>query len=109
MAFCPAMKGLPSEILEAIRATFTSLSHLVIENIALRQQLAVLKVARPQPKLTSFDRAFWVFLSRIWPHWSDALILVMPDTVVRWHRAGIQDVLAVEVAQGEARAATHRS
>ncbi len=77
------MKGLPSEILEAIRATFTSLSHLVIENIALRQQLAVLKVARPQPKLTPFDRVFWVFLSRIWPHWSDPLILVMPETVVR--------------------------
>ena len=84
------MKRLPSAILEAIRATFTSRSNLVIENIALRQQLAVLKVARPRPKLTPFDRAFWVFLSRIWPHWSDPLILVMPETVVRWHRAGFK-------------------
>ncbi len=109
MAFYPVMKRLPSAILEAIRATFASRSNLVIENIALRQQLAVLKVARPRPKLTPFDRAFWVFLSRIWPHWSDPLILVMPETVVRWHRAGFKTYWPVEVARGEARASTHRS
>jgi transposase InsO family protein len=63
---------------------------LVLENLALRQQLAVLKHRTKRPKLTNADRAFWVLLSRLWTDWQDALILVKPETVIRWHRKGFK-------------------
>ena len=56
----------------------------------LREQLSVLKIVRPRPKLTPFDRAFWLMLRQVWPHWSETLIIVKPETVVRWHRAGFK-------------------
>jgi len=36
------------------------------------------------------DRAFWLVLSRLWSRWADVLVLVKPETVVRWHRAGFR-------------------
>src|SRR4051812_3025443 len=59
-----------------------------MEAVALRQQLAVYKRKQPHPKLNRFDRLFWVVVRRIWTNWSEALILVKPNTVVSWHRAG---------------------
>lgn len=59
---------------------------LVLENLALRQQLAVLKQRYPRPRLQASDRFFWVFLSKVWSNWKDSLHLVHPATVVRWHR-----------------------
>lgn len=73
-----------------IRAFFRSQSGLAIENAALRQQLAVFKEKRPRPTLSGADRAFWVLLRRFWCGWSNALIVVKPETVVRWHRAGFE-------------------
>ena len=61
----------------------------MLENLALRQQLATLR-ARRRPVLDGTDRAFWVLLHRIWSGWADALTIVEPDTVVRWHRAGFR-------------------
>jgi len=61
-----------------------------MENLALRQQLAMFKQARPRPMPTDADRAFWVLLRRIWAKWSDTLIVVTQDTVVRWHREGFR-------------------
>jgi putative transposase len=55
--------------------------------VALRQ-LAVYKRKEPRPRLSRFDCLFWVVVRRIWADWSEALILVKPDTVVSWHRAG---------------------
>lgn len=63
---------------------------LAMENSALRQQVAVLKMKRSRPKLSVFDRMFWVFLSKHWKRWADVLIFVNPETVVRWHRAGFR-------------------
>lgn len=59
---------------------------LVLENLALRQQLAMLKREHPRPRATVLDRAFWVALSRTWCNWANALVVVQPATVVRWHR-----------------------
>ena len=42
------------------------------------------------PRLTPLDRAFWVALSRFWPRWRDTLVIVKPDTVIRWHRKGFR-------------------
>jgi len=69
---------------------FRSRRDLILENLALRQQIAVLKHRHPQPRLTASDRLFWVMLRRIWPGWKRALILIQPETVVRWHRAGFK-------------------
>jgi putative transposase len=63
---------------------------LALENLALRQQLGLLKRAHRRPQLRRKDRLFWVWLSEIWTHWREALLIVSPDTVVRWHRKGIR-------------------
>src|SRR5712691_2287532 len=59
---------------------------LAIENLALRQQLAVYKRRANQPKLRRTDRLFWVWLSRLWAGWRQPLVIVTPDTVLRWQR-----------------------
>jgi transposase InsO family protein len=69
---------------------FHSRASLLIENLALRQQLAVFKRKHSRPKLAAMDKLFWVALRRLWCSWKKALIVVTPDTVVRWHRAGFQ-------------------
>jgi len=67
---------------------FHSRRDLLLENLALRQQLAVLKVR--QPRFAASDKLFWVMLCGLWPGWKQALILVQPETVVGWHRAGFK-------------------
>src|ERR1035441_1570313 len=69
---------------------FRSRGNLVLENLVLRQQLAVLKRRRPRPRLVLVDKLFWVTVSRFWSGWKEALIVVRPETVVRWHRAGFR-------------------
>jgi hypothetical protein len=52
--------------------------------------LGVLKRRHPQPKLGTFDRLFWVVAQRVWFGWRQSLIIVTPEMVVRWHRAGFR-------------------
>jgi hypothetical protein len=59
-----------------------------LENLVLRQQLAVLKRRHRRPSLGTFDRLFWVVARGVWSGWKQSLIIVMPETVVRWHRVG---------------------
>jgi putative transposase len=59
---------------------------LALENLALRQQLAVYKRTASRPKLRRSDRLFWAWLSKGWTGWRDALVIVAPDTVLRWRR-----------------------
>ena len=66
------------------------MTDLVLENLALRQQLEVLQRSVKRPRLRRRDRFFWVLLSRIWSNWRSALTIVKPDTVVRWHRKGFK-------------------
>src|SRR5215831_13970443 len=63
---------------------------LALENLALPQQLAVMKRQCPRPRLRAADRRFWVSLSRVWPNWRKPLLLVRPDTVIGWHRRGFR-------------------
>jgi putative transposase len=63
---------------------------LVLENLALRQQLAALTQKELRPRLAASDRVFWVLLRRFWSGWKGALTFVQPETVVRWHRAGFK-------------------
>src|SRR5689334_19467259 len=59
---------------------------LVLENLALRQQLAVYKRQQKRPRLTAWDRLFWTTAARHWKDWRKSLVIVHPDTVLRWHR-----------------------
>jgi putative transposase len=61
---------------------------LLLENLALRQQLVALKRRHPRPSLGPFEKIFWVIARRVWSSWKHSLIIVTPETVVRWHRAG---------------------
>jgi putative transposase len=48
----------------------------------------VLKRRHPKPRIGLFDKLFWVAVRRFWLGWKQSLIVVTPETVVRWHRAG---------------------
>jgi hypothetical protein len=76
--------------LTCLSAFFRSRYNLGIEILALRQQLCVLKRKHPRPRLRIQDRIFWVLLRRLWPAWSNILVIVKPETVVAWHRAGFR-------------------
>ena len=59
---------------------------VALENLALRQQLAVFRRTVERPPLRHRDRLFWILFAKAWRDWRTALIVVQPDTVVRWHR-----------------------
>ena len=63
-----------------------SKSELVLENALLRQQLIVLERQTKRPKLTWHDRALFVLWASKLRTWRQALVIVQPDTVLRWHR-----------------------
>ena len=69
-----------------IRNILADRAELVTENLALRQQLAALEYSSRRPKLRKCDRIFWVWLSKLWPNWRSVLLIVQPETVVRWHQ-----------------------
>ena len=77
-------------VLTGLGSFFRSRHDLGLEIVALRQQLIVLKRRTKRAPLRRSDRLFWVLLRRLWPHWSNALLIVQPDTVVRWHRMGFR-------------------
>jgi hypothetical protein len=63
-------------------------TRLLLENLALGQQLGVLKRKHPQSRLAPSDKFFLGILRRLWPGWKRALILVQPETVIRRHLSG---------------------
>ena len=78
-------------ILHGMLSLVRSRSNLALEVIALRHQLAVLHKQHGQrPRLGLFDRLLWAWLHRIWPSWRTVLVIVKPETVVRWHRQGFK-------------------
>jgi hypothetical protein len=77
---------LATALLYLLRALFLGRERLALENLALRQQLAVLKRKAPRPRLQDRDRRFWLVMRAVHEGWTDCLHLVQPDTVIRWHR-----------------------
>jgi putative transposase len=73
-----------------VRNLLISRAMLTAENLALRQQLAVYQGTIKRPRLRGRDRFFWVILSKLWKDWREVLIIVKPETVVKWHRQGFQ-------------------
>jgi len=83
------MTALLIALFAALRSTIRSRLELEVEIVALRHQLAVLQRQAPRrPRLGRADRLLWVLLSRVWPNWRQAVQIVTPTTVVRWHRRG---------------------
>jgi len=73
-----------------LRILCVDAANVSLENVALRQQLAVLQRSVPRPKVCRRDRLFWVWLSRLWTGWRSSLLIVQPATVLAWHRKGFQ-------------------
>jgi hypothetical protein len=69
---------------------FWSREDLILENLALRQQLLALHAKRPRRRLGSLDRVFWVALRELWSGWRRSLVIVTSETVIRWHRTGFR-------------------
>ena len=77
-------------VLATVRSSLKPQRELALENLALRQQLAILQRKTKRPKLSNADRAFWVALFGLWPDWQNALLIVKPQTVIGWHRKGFK-------------------
>lgn len=84
------MRSVLVAIATYLGAFFLPRHMLALECAALRQQLVVLKRKQPRPNLGAADRLFWRFLRHIYSGWADLLIVVKPETVVSWHRAGFR-------------------
>jgi putative transposase len=69
-----------------LRAVFTSRRSLALENLALRQQLAVHARTQKRPRLKPGERSFWAALSKVWRDWRSSLVLGKPATVIAWQR-----------------------
>jgi hypothetical protein len=59
---------------------------VVLENLALRQQLSIYQRKQKRPRLIGGDRWFSMTVSVMWKNWRQALLIVHPDTAVRWQR-----------------------
>lgn len=84
------MKMLCKLIGDLLAALFKNRQELILENLALRQQLNVQQRSIKRPKIKNTDRIFWVWLSRIWNNWKSSLIIVKPHTVIGWHKKGFK-------------------
>ena len=76
-------------ILGLLGVMFADRGELVVEILALRQQLAVEQQSTRRLELGKADKIFWVWLSRLWSNWRSAVV-VQPATVLRWHRQGFK-------------------
>ena len=79
-------------LLLSLRSSFRARAALQAEILALRHQLLILQRANRKHRLelSAADRTFWVWLSRFWPGWCSALLIVKPETVIAWHRKGFR-------------------
>src|SRR5215208_2939540 len=73
-------------VLGTVRVACCGRHAVLLENLVLRQQVAVLLRTKRRPRLTRRDKVFWVLMRRFSAAWRRHLVLVTPDTVVRWHR-----------------------
>src|SRR5947199_9083704 len=89
-AIWPVMVRWLGILIGTLRSSVRTQRELALENLALRQQLAVWKAHQPRPRLTALDRIFWVVVSMVWKGWRNSLHVVRHETVVGWHRRGFR-------------------
>ncbi len=75
-----------SLLIGSLRNALRARQDVELENLALRHQLAVLMRSARRPRLEPADRLLWCWLSRRWSGWRSAVVVIKPDTIVRWHR-----------------------
>jgi putative transposase len=73
-------------LIRILQISRKSKSELILENLALRQQLGVYQVKKSKPKISNLDRSFWIALKLSWCKWVDYLIIVKPETVIDWQK-----------------------
>ncbi len=89
LAMCQLLE-LATTLFRCIPAFFRSRNEQALVELALRQQIATYTQGGVKPRITPADRAFWVLLSQIWSGWKESLVIVQPDTGVRWQRRGFR-------------------
>jgi hypothetical protein len=78
-------------VLHVLVSPFKTQARLEAEIVLLRHQLSVLRQRLPSwPKLTVADRLLFVWLYRLFPSVLNAVTIVQPETVIRWHRTGFR-------------------
>ena len=77
-------------LLTVVRALVADRTRLAMENLVLRQQINILKRGVKRARLADSDRVFWVGIHRIFKEWKEHLVVVKPETVIRWHRNGFR-------------------
>ncbi len=82
-ATCTLLEGAAADLIR-------TKPELIAENALLRQQLIVLERQEKHPTFTPFDRGLLVVLASRLPHWKQALLIVKPDTLLKWHRRGFK-------------------
>jgi len=81
----------PSSVAGGVIADLTrSRPELIAENALLRQQLIVASRGVKRPGFRGYERGLLVLLARLLPRWRDALLLIKPETLLRWHREGFR-------------------
>jgi transposase InsO family protein len=84
------MFGVFLAVLRSLAAAFQPRRQLLLENLALRHQLLVLSRNARKPKFSNSDRLLWICLRAVWSRWERALVILRPQTVIGWHRAGFR-------------------
>ena len=85
------MFGVVSGLGSILASLFKTRKRLGAENLALRHQLDILRrSARRRARLRGWDRCLFVWLYRRWPEVLNSIVIVQPETVLRWHRAGFK-------------------
>jgi transposase InsO family protein len=85
------MPPVVSVLLASIATWFRSRLSVQLEIIALRHQVAVYQQTISRPRLRTSDRVLWVWLSRLWPGWQQAVAFVQPRTVIVWQQQRFRD------------------
>ena len=85
------MRTLICALVAFVSTLFRSRLALQLENVALRHQLTVYQRTTKRPRISTGDRILWSWLSRHWPRWRDALVIVQPRTVIAWQRQRFRD------------------
>ena len=82
------MFGVILFVLRTLKTGLRSRSDLLLENLALRHQLLVLNRTAGKPRFRNADRLLWICLRAVWSRWEKTLVVIRPQTVIGWHRAG---------------------
>ncbi len=71
-------------LIKIFKTVLKSKNDLILENLALRQQLSLYKANKQKARLNEIDRTLWIALKETWSKWLDVLMIVKPETVISW-------------------------